>query len=188
MLAGLRPAPANAIAASGPKAGVQGWDHAYMRGTPHNSSVVLGLAIDRSGARPVPAGPGVTRWAGTSSRRGAGNHAMTNQHTKSGYAKVDRAILQQPGGIAGPVRDAQGMSWQRDEEHADGMTERISADSKSWDASASALARRVRATSYHRFASTSSRRRPLHARSRLYASTWRSRMASRRRRHPRDLP
>jgi precorrin 3B synthase CobZ len=131
------------------------WDLAYVRGTPYNTGDVLRLAIDEIGALPAGNWSGChsTCWDFNAPTE-AGDPQLTNQFTKSGYplglmfntkglrfvdegedmrnytyAKFGRAILQQPDGIAFQIWDAEGTNWLREEEYAEEVVERISANS-----------------------------------------------------------
>jgi len=131
------------------------WDLAYVRGTPYNTGDLLNLAINDLCAKPTGNWSGChsTCWDFNAPTE-AGDQLLTNQFTKSGYplglifnanglrfvdegedmrnytyAKIGRAILQQPDGVAFQIWDAEGASWLRGEEYADDVVERITADS-----------------------------------------------------------
>jgi precorrin 3B synthase CobZ len=132
------------------------WSRAYVRGTPYNDGSLLTHTLSPPLAA-LPAGHWAgchsTCWDAAASRT-IGDLTLTNQYTKSGYplglmlnargerfvdegedlrnytyAKFGRAILQQEGGVAWQVWDAEGAQWLRSEEYADEVVRRVTADS-----------------------------------------------------------
>jgi precorrin 3B synthase CobZ len=132
----------------------EGWDRAYVRGTPYNTGSLLTVALS-AGAKQAGNWDGchATCWD-ANAPKDRGDQQLTNQFTKSGYplgimvnvhgarfvdegldlrnytyARFGRAILQQPNGIAFQVWDADGAKWLRKEEYNKDVVERITADS-----------------------------------------------------------
>jgi succinate dehydrogenase/fumarate reductase flavoprotein subunit len=132
-----------------------GWDLAYVRGTPYNTGDLLKVAVHDIGAKTAGNWSGChsTCWD-ANAPTDTGDQDLTNQFTKSGYplglmfnadgarfvdegvdmrnftyAKFGRAILQQRNGIAFQVWDADAAKWLRDEEYADDVVTKITADS-----------------------------------------------------------
>ncbi|KAL1660534.1 FAD binding domain-containing protein [Schizophyllum commune] len=132
----------------------EGWVHARVCGTPHNTGDALSLA-ESVGARLTGdfAGCHSTTWD-ANARLEAGDLEMTNAYTKSGYplgimvnvlgerfvdegedfrnytyAKFGRAILEQPGGVAFQVFDGRMVPKLREEEYGDGVVRKITANS-----------------------------------------------------------
>jgi tricarballylate dehydrogenase len=127
----------------------EGWDRAYVRGTPLNTGEVLQLALDL-GAQPYGdwSSSHSVAWE-VGSPQGGGDRELTNQHTRQSYplgivvntdgerfldegadfrnytyAKYGAVILQQPHGRAFQVFDAKTRPLLRAEEYdADGVTE-----------------------------------------------------------------
>ena len=132
----------------------ENWGAAYVRGTPYNTGDLLQQAVGIGAARAGDwAGCHSTCWD-ANAPRDAGSQELTNQYTKSGYplglmlnaegrrfvdegldmrnytyAKFGRAILGQPDGVAFQLWDADGAAWLRGEEYAEGVVERVQADS-----------------------------------------------------------
>ncbi|KAI0263959.1 FAD/NAD-P-binding domain-containing protein [Gloeopeniophorella convolvens] len=130
------------------------WAHALVRGTPYNTGD--GFAIARAaGARLAGdwGGCHATCWDAHASPA-AGNQALSNQLTKSGYplglllntagarfvdegadlrnftyAVYGAAVLRQPRARAFQVFDARGAGWLRAEEYGDGVVEKVHAES-----------------------------------------------------------
>ncbi|SMR49570.1 unnamed protein product [Zymoseptoria tritici ST99CH_3D1] len=134
----------------------QGWELAHTRGTPYNTGDMLTAAIGL-GAKTVgdfsSSGCHSVAWDADSPKTG-GDREKTNEFTKSGYplgvmvnregkrfvdegidlrnytyAKFGRAILEQPGGIAYQIWDADGQGWLRQEEYGDEIVRKIRAES-----------------------------------------------------------
>jgi precorrin 3B synthase CobZ len=134
----------------------EGWELAHTRGTPYNTGDMLKAAVDL-GAKMVGdfslSGCHSVAWDADSPKMG-GDREKTNEFTKSGYplglmvnregkrfvdegidlrnytyARFGRAILEQPGGIAFQIWDADGAAWLRPEEYRDDIVRKIRADS-----------------------------------------------------------
>lgn len=133
-----------------------GWELAHVRGTPYNTGDMLQAALEL-GARKAGdfshTGCHSVSWDADSSSNG-GDRDKTNEFTKSGYplglmlniqgqrfvdegmdlrnytyAKFGRAILEQPGGLAFQVWDADAVGWLREEEYRDDIVRKIQAQS-----------------------------------------------------------
>ncbi|KAH9925390.1 FAD/NAD-P-binding domain-containing protein [Epithele typhae] len=130
------------------------WARAMVRGTPYNTGDGLTLG-QRAGARLTGdfASCHSTCWDANASPD-VGDRLLSNQFTKSGYplglmlnadgarfvdegadfrnytyAAFGRAILAQPGGFAFQVWDSPACEWLRAEEYADGVVEKVWAES-----------------------------------------------------------
>ena len=131
------------------------WDLAHVRGTPYNTGDGLNIAIRDVDAQTAGnwSGCHATAWD-FHSPANSGNQVLTNQYTKSGYplglmisqngdrfvdegvdyrnytyAKFGRAILNQVGSYCFQVWDRKGIAWLREEEYADDVVQRLSANS-----------------------------------------------------------
>ncbi|EFR03162.1 fumarate reductase flavoprotein subunit [Nannizzia gypsea CBS 118893] len=132
-----------------------GWDKAFVRGTPYNVGDCLEVATRDMSAKRAGDWRGCHSVAwDANAPRSSGDRAISNQFTKSGYplglminaegerfvdegiemrnftyAKFGRAILAQPGHIAFQVWDQQAISWLREEEYRPEVVEHITAPS-----------------------------------------------------------
>lgn len=132
-----------------------GWDLAHVRGTPFNTGDLLEACLTDLAAKSKG------NWSGchsvawdAASDPDAGNRAVSNEYTKSGYplglmlnvdgvrfvdegvdfrnytyARFGRAILQQPHGVAFQVWDKKSIPLLREEEYRAEVVERIEAGS-----------------------------------------------------------
>jgi precorrin 3B synthase CobZ len=132
-----------------------GWSAAHVRGTPYNTGDLLEIAVRDANARRVGQWSGchAVAWDANSSHE-TGNREINNEYTKSGYplgvtlnvqgerfidegsdlrnytyAKIGKAILGQPGGVAFQVYDSKAVPWLRSEEYRDEIVEKIHGDS-----------------------------------------------------------
>lgn len=132
----------------------QGWQHAHVRGTPHNTGDLLQIAMRDVNARPCGDWRGChsTCWD-ANAPYDSGNREISNEFTKSGYplglminvsgkrfvdegidmrnytyAKFGRAILEQDDGLIFQVYDGKVLQWLRDEEYRDEIVEKIYGD------------------------------------------------------------
>ncbi|EZF31194.1 fumarate reductase flavoprotein subunit [Trichophyton mentagrophytes] len=132
-----------------------GWDKAFVRGTPYNVGDCLEIAIRDMSAKKAGDWSGCHSVAwDASAPKSSGDRDISNQFTKSGYplglminaegkrfvdegidmrnftyAKFGRAILAQLGHIAFQVWDQQAISWLREEEYLPEVVEHITAPS-----------------------------------------------------------
>ncbi|TKA24499.1 hypothetical protein B0A50_06656 [Salinomyces thailandicus] len=129
----------------------EGWDLAYVRGTPYNTGDLLDIAVRDVSAKQTGhwSGCHCTCWD-ANAPTDSGDREVSNEFTKSGYplgvmvntqgerfvdegidyrnytyAIFGRAILRQPGGIAYQVYDKKAIPWLRDEEYRDEVVRKI---------------------------------------------------------------
>ncbi|KAI7198893.1 hypothetical protein D0869_02334 [Hortaea werneckii] len=129
----------------------EGWDRAYVRGTPYNTGDLLDIAVRDVSAKKAGnwSGCHCTCWD-ANAPTGSGDRGVSNEFTKSGYpmgvminaqgkrfvdegvdyrnytyAIFGRAILQQPGGIAYQIYDKKSIPWLRSEEYRDEVVRKI---------------------------------------------------------------
>ncbi|KAI6846968.1 FAD/NAD(P)-binding domain-containing protein [Hortaea werneckii] len=129
----------------------EGWDRAYVRGTPYNTGDLLDIAVRDISAKKAGnwSGCHCTCWD-ANAPTDSGDRGVSNEFTKSGYpmgvminahgerfvdegvdyrnytyAIFGRAILQQPGGIAYQIYDKKSIPWLRSEEYRDEVVRKI---------------------------------------------------------------
>jgi len=129
----------------------EGWDLAYVRGTPYNTGDLLDIAMRDCSAKQAGhwSGCHCTCWD-ANAPTDSGNREVSNEFTKSGYplgvminthgnrfvdegidyrnytyAIFGRAILQQPNGSVFQVWDQKTIPWLRSEEYRDEVVTKI---------------------------------------------------------------